>query len=361
MKKPDSPGECKDKKTKSSGSSEDETAQTVSSILEIDPRTTVPSHFPSQVHEMITEIEELASSDKTMKQLRKIICWQGHGMAFKIHDRKKFIEKVMPRYFSRLKYASWVRQLNLYGFKRIQRDGDDKGALYHEKFLRGLPMLAATMTKVKKSKTPPRPSDDLEKEPNFEQMVYLPVGVPLEQVLKRHPNHAQPKAKQTNSERESPAPAPDPAPTPAPPVSSPNPSLDQDSTHDTAPPAPSPTLLASSTRNIMSESSLRDMLLPVLNTNGDSPNDSQQGGYDPFETLWSRLDEDLQSTAHNGERLSLSSSPNLRRASMDSTSMGGLDVEPLRVFHPDHQHANTDHEQSEQEGETKKSNFAPGA
>lgn len=46
----------------------------------------------------------------------------------------------MPKYFPKsTKITSIQRQFNLYGFERLSRDGPDKGAYYHEAFLRGRP------------------------------------------------------------------------------------------------------------------------------------------------------------------------------------------------------------------------------
>jgi HSF-type DNA-binding len=45
-------------------------------------------------------------------------------------------------------YASFQRQLNLYGFKSMSQ-GPDKGGYYHELFLRGRPDLAARITRQK--------------------------------------------------------------------------------------------------------------------------------------------------------------------------------------------------------------------
>lgn len=41
------------------------------------------------------------------------ISWLPNGQAFVIRNRKFFVEKVMPRYFSRkAKYSSFTRKLN---------------------------------------------------------------------------------------------------------------------------------------------------------------------------------------------------------------------------------------------------------
>ena len=108
--------------------------------------------FPSTLHRMLTEIEELATREASMAHLKDIISWQEHGMAFKVHDRQKFVNIVMPIWFCRLKYSSFVRQMNLFGFKRIQQEGSDKGAMFHENFMRGEPEMAAGIDKLKKNK-----------------------------------------------------------------------------------------------------------------------------------------------------------------------------------------------------------------
>ncbi|CAB9520618.1 stress transcription factor A-3 [Seminavis robusta] len=116
----------------------------------IDPKST---SFPTLVHRMLTEIDELASNpEKDTHKLSKVVSWQPHGMAFLVHDKKKFAEIIMPKWFPRLKHASWIRQLSLFGFKRVHAEGDDKGAMYHESFIRGMPELAAKIQKVKRKK-----------------------------------------------------------------------------------------------------------------------------------------------------------------------------------------------------------------
>lgn len=59
----------------------------------------------------------------------------------------------MKRWFVRIKHASWVRQLNSYGFKKMQEDGPDQGAVYHALFIREYPELAKGIQKVKRGKS----------------------------------------------------------------------------------------------------------------------------------------------------------------------------------------------------------------
>lgn len=90
-----------------------------------------------------------------------IIHWLGHGRAFRVIDTDRFCAEIIPKYFKRkklfphlffslhnidqiyiplkhtdTKLTSFQRQLNLYGFRRINK-GEDQGAYSHPKFQRG--------------------------------------------------------------------------------------------------------------------------------------------------------------------------------------------------------------------------------
>lgn len=45
--------------------------------------------------------------------LSQIVCFQPHGRAFKVQDVALFKEYVLPVYFGKMKYSSFLRQLNL--------------------------------------------------------------------------------------------------------------------------------------------------------------------------------------------------------------------------------------------------------
>jgi hypothetical protein len=61
----------------------------------------------------------------------KIISWQPHGLAFKVHNRDE-LEKILPMWF-REKYESWRCLLEQWGFLKLTR-GNDRGCWYHKKF-----------------------------------------------------------------------------------------------------------------------------------------------------------------------------------------------------------------------------------
>jgi hypothetical protein len=82
------------------------------------------------------------------------------------------METVVPIYFQQTKLASFRRQLNLYGFRRISH-GPDKGSYYNEFFLRGRSFLAKRI--VRKRVTGNRAKRVLYpgNEPDFYKMTFL--------------------------------------------------------------------------------------------------------------------------------------------------------------------------------------------
>jgi hypothetical protein len=101
-------------------------------------RSKVP--FPFKLHDMLEGLER--------DGLSHIVHWQPHGRAFLVRKPKAFVEQVIPKYFKQSKLTSFQRQLNLYGFRRISTSvGPDRGAYYHEYFLRGREYLSKLVLK----------------------------------------------------------------------------------------------------------------------------------------------------------------------------------------------------------------------
>jgi hypothetical protein len=121
-------------------------------------------NFPIKLHNLLDNVEADGHAG--------IISWQPHGRAFKIHDRKKFVDMVMPTYFRQTKFESFRRQLCLYGFLTISQ-GRDKGALYHELFLRGRAFLAKRINRQRLKGTKIRTVANPDTEPDFYSMPYV--------------------------------------------------------------------------------------------------------------------------------------------------------------------------------------------
>jgi hypothetical protein len=93
--------------------------------------------FPGKLHDLMTYVENEGCFD--------VISWVNHGLAIKVHDRKKLVE-LLPQFFSQSKYRSFERQLNMWKFERIF-DGKDRGAFRHPYFIRGQKSLCRRMTR----------------------------------------------------------------------------------------------------------------------------------------------------------------------------------------------------------------------
>lgn len=131
---------------------------------------TVP--FPMKLHGLLEQI------DTVEPELSGIVSWLPHGRSFLVHKPKEFANSVLPRFFQQKKYASFQRQLNLYGFSRITQ-GADRGSYYHEYFLRGKKFLCRSIIRMKVKGTGARMASNPDAEPNFYAMR------PLNHYLKR--------------------------------------------------------------------------------------------------------------------------------------------------------------------------------
>mmetsp|Transcript_6568 Transcript_6568/g.9816 ORF Transcript_6568/g.9816 Transcript_6568/m.9816 type:complete len:341 (-) Transcript_6568:232-1254(-) len=121
--------------------------------------------FPIKLHNMLEHIELIEP------ELSHIISWQPHGRCFIVHKPRLFSEdpQGLARFFKQKKYASFQRQLNLYGFNRITK-GPDRGSYYHERFLRGKSFLCQGIKRTKVKGTGTRMPSNPDAEPDFYQM-----------------------------------------------------------------------------------------------------------------------------------------------------------------------------------------------
>ena len=96
--------------------------------------------FPWKLHAML----DAATDD----EFEDIVSWERGGKAFKVHDSKRFVVFVLPRFFNQTRYKSFQRQLNIYGFTRVAA-GKEKGLLSHKCFVRGNKALCVGMQRTK--------------------------------------------------------------------------------------------------------------------------------------------------------------------------------------------------------------------
>lgn len=96
--------------------------------------------FPWKVHEMLDDADRVGFA--------RIISWLPDCNAFRVHEPQDFVERIMPRYFHQTQFKSFQRQLNLWGFKRIE-NGPNKGGYFHQYFVRKEPELCRNMKRIK--------------------------------------------------------------------------------------------------------------------------------------------------------------------------------------------------------------------
>ena len=51
---------------------------------------------------------------------KALVSWSSDGTSFIVRDQNQFAKKVLPNYFKHQKMNSFVRQLNMYGFKKVK-------------------------------------------------------------------------------------------------------------------------------------------------------------------------------------------------------------------------------------------------
>lgn len=102
-----------------------------------------------------------------------VASWSADGKSFVITDVDSFAKDVLPLYFKHSKFASFVRQLNFYSFRKLRADTDDRSSITqwpppisrnssksnavrfaHEQFRRGQPELLHKITRITKSQEP---------------------------------------------------------------------------------------------------------------------------------------------------------------------------------------------------------------
>ncbi|XP_036159725.1 heat shock factor protein 1 isoform X5 [Myotis myotis] len=112
---------------------------------------------PSNVPAFLTKLWTLVSDPDT----DALICWSPSGNSFHVYDQGQFAKEVLPKYFKHNNMASFVRQLNMYGFRKvvhIEQGGlvkpeRDDTEFQHPCFLRGQEQLLENI-KRKVTSTP---------------------------------------------------------------------------------------------------------------------------------------------------------------------------------------------------------------
>uniref|UniRef100_A0A8C0H2E5 Heat shock transcription factor 4 n=1 Tax=Chelonoidis abingdonii TaxID=106734 RepID=A0A8C0H2E5_CHEAB len=71
--------------------------------------------YSSNVPAFLTKLWTLVEDPET----NHLICWSTNGTSFHVFDQGQFAKEVLPKYFKHNNMASFVRQLNMYGFRKV--------------------------------------------------------------------------------------------------------------------------------------------------------------------------------------------------------------------------------------------------
>ncbi|AGO13073.1 AaceriAFL085Cp [[Ashbya] aceris (nom. inval.)] len=90
---------------------------------------------------------------------QSLIHWSHDGKSFIVTQRERFVHEILPKYFKHSNFASFVRQLNMYGWHKvqdvksgsIQSNSDDRWEFANENFLRGREDLLTNIIRQKSS------------------------------------------------------------------------------------------------------------------------------------------------------------------------------------------------------------------
>lgn len=85
----------------------------------------------SSVPKFLTKIWALVEDPRNSDY----ICWSQDGNSFIVLDEESFAKEILPRHFKHNNMASFVRQLNWYGFHKVMQD--ESGAARHDKYCSG--------------------------------------------------------------------------------------------------------------------------------------------------------------------------------------------------------------------------------
>lgn len=120
--------------------------------------------FPVQLHWLLEEI-----SRGNLSHLDDVVGFQDHGRAFKVMDEGRFSTEILTIWFDQHDWHSFVTTLLGHGFRRLQQEGSDQGAFYHELFLRSKPELAARIYELEgwQATKPAPPEPDFSRYPNL--------------------------------------------------------------------------------------------------------------------------------------------------------------------------------------------------
>ncbi|CAC5400410.1 HSF1 [Mytilus coruscus] len=96
-------------------------------------------NMPNTVPAFLTKLWTLVENP----MVDDLICWDENGTSFHVYDQGRFAKEILPHYFKHSNIASFIRQLNMYGFRKVShiehgiKDEADDLEFQHMYFIRG--------------------------------------------------------------------------------------------------------------------------------------------------------------------------------------------------------------------------------
>nr|XP_006003813.1 PREDICTED: heat shock factor protein 1-like isoform X3 [Latimeria chalumnae] len=95
-------------------------------------------NVPAFLNKLWTLVEDGSTDD--------LICWSQNGTCFQVSNERKFAKEILPLYFKHNNMASFIRQLNMYGFHKVVHvdvglPREELIEFQHPHFSRGEPQL----------------------------------------------------------------------------------------------------------------------------------------------------------------------------------------------------------------------------
>lgn len=97
-----------------------------------------PSTFPPFLTKCYDMVNDPATDDT--------VCWGDSENTFIIKDQHTFSRDLLPKYFKHSNISSFIRQLNTYGFRKVDHD---KWVFKNDGFVKGQKLLLKTITRKK--------------------------------------------------------------------------------------------------------------------------------------------------------------------------------------------------------------------
>uniref|UniRef100_A0A3Q3X3Y8 HSF-type DNA-binding domain-containing protein n=1 Tax=Mola mola TaxID=94237 RepID=A0A3Q3X3Y8_MOLML len=69
------------------------------------------SNVPAFLTKLWTLVEDADTNE--------LICWSQEGNSFLVLDEQRFAKEILPKFFKHNNMASFIRQLNMYGFRKV--------------------------------------------------------------------------------------------------------------------------------------------------------------------------------------------------------------------------------------------------